>query len=61
MAEQVIAFVDNIEVGVLGSVGLLLLVYTVVALVQKIEGSFNMVWRAPRVGPWDSGFPTTSA
>ncbi|XOZ35095.1 YihY/virulence factor BrkB family protein [Halomonadaceae bacterium KBTZ08] len=47
MAEQVITFVDNIKVGVLGSVGLLLLVYTVIALVQKIERSFNMVWRAP--------------
>ncbi|WP_218668194.1 YihY/virulence factor BrkB family protein [Vreelandella utahensis] len=47
IAEQVITFVDNIKVGVLGSVGLLLLVYTVIALVQKIERSFNMVWRAP--------------
>lgn len=47
MADQVIAFVDNIKVGVLGSVGLLLLVYTVIALVQKVERSFNMVWRAP--------------
>ncbi len=47
MAEQVITFVDNIKVGVLGSVGLLLLVYTVIALVQKIERSFNMVWHAP--------------
>ncbi|MEQ6884172.1 YihY/virulence factor BrkB family protein [Salicola sp. Rm-C-2C1-2] len=47
MADQVITFVDNIKVGVLGSVGLLLLVYTVIALVQKIERSFNMVWRAP--------------
>ena len=56
MAEQVIAFVDNIEVGVLGSVGLLLLVYTVVALVQKIEGSFNMVWRAPQGRPLGQRF-----
>lgn len=47
MADQVITFVDNIKVGVLGSVGLLLLVYTVIGLVQKIERSFNMVWRAP--------------
>ena len=46
MAERVIGFVDNIQVGVLGSVGLLLLVYTVVALVQKIENSFNIVWHA---------------
>ena len=56
MAEQVIAFVDNIQVGVLGSVGLLLLVYTVVALVQKIEGSFNMVWRAPQGRPLGQRF-----
>ena len=48
MAEKVIGFVDNMQVGVLGSVGLLLLVYTVVALVQKIESSFNIVWRAPQ-------------
>lgn len=56
MAQQVITFVDNIQVGVLGSVGLLLLVYTVVALVQKIEGSFNMVWRAPQGRPLGQRF-----
>ncbi len=47
IAEQVLGFVDNMEVGVLGSVGLALLVYTVVSLVQKIERSFNMIWRVP--------------
>eukprot|EP00163_Fabomonas_tropica_P023819 TRINITY_DN41277_c0_g1_i1.p1 TRINITY_DN41277_c0_g1~~TRINITY_DN41277_c0_g1_i1.p1 ORF type:complete len:382 (-),score=19.16 TRINITY_DN41277_c0_g1_i1:595-1611(-) len=35
------------KVGVLGSVGLALLVYTVVSLLQKIERSFNMIWRVP--------------
>lgn len=47
LAEQVLGFVDNMKVGVLGSVGLALLVYTVISLVQKIERSFNMIWRVP--------------
>ncbi|MBJ6136963.1 YihY/virulence factor BrkB family protein [Marinobacter litoralis] len=47
IAEQILGFVDNIKVGVLGSVGLALLVYTVISLVQKIERSFNMIWRVP--------------
>ena len=33
------------NVGVLGSVGLALLVYTVVSMMQKIEESFNSIWR----------------
>ncbi|EON93078.1 ribonuclease BN [Marinobacter lipolyticus SM19] len=47
IAEQILSFVDNMKVGVLGSVGLALLVYTVISLVQKIERSFNMIWRVP--------------
>lgn len=42
---NIIGFVDKMRVGVLGFVGLLLLVYTVVSLVQKIEGAFNYIWR----------------
>lgn len=49
IAEQVLDFVDNVKVGVLGSVGLAVLVYTVVSLVQKIEMSFNMIWRVPEI------------
>ena len=47
IADNMLGFVDNIKVGVLGSVGLALLVYTAISLVQKIERSFNYVWRAP--------------
>jgi len=47
VAEQILGFVDNMKVGVLGSVGLALLVYTVISLLQKIERSFNMIWRVP--------------
>jgi len=41
---NVIGFVDNIKVGVLGAVGLGLLIYTVISLVQKIEHAFNYTW-----------------
>lgn len=44
ISQQIIGFVDNVQVGVLGTLGLGLLIYTVVALMQKIEGSFNFVW-----------------
>ncbi|MFL1403911.1 YihY/virulence factor BrkB family protein [Marinobacter sp. M1N3S26] len=49
VADQILTFVDNMKVGVLGSVGLALLVYTVIALVQKIERSFNVIWRVPEM------------
>lgn len=45
IAHNVLDFVDNMRVGVLGFVGLLFLVYTVIALVQKIELAFNTIWR----------------
>ncbi|WP_198343272.1 YihY/virulence factor BrkB family protein [Oleiphilus messinensis] len=46
---NILGFVDRIKVGVLGSVGLALLVYTVISLVQKIERSFNFIWRVPQL------------
>jgi len=45
ITEQVIGFVNNIKVGVLGAIGLGLLIYTVISLLQKIELAFNFVWR----------------
>lgn len=45
ITHTIIGFVDNIKVGVLGSLGLVLLFYTVVSLIQKIERAFNYTWR----------------
>ncbi|MBL8658231.1 MAG: YihY/virulence factor BrkB family protein [Rhodospirillales bacterium] len=42
---RIVDFVDNMRVGVLGAVGLGLLVWTVISLMQKIEASFNETWR----------------
>ncbi|WP_197473613.1 YhjD/YihY/BrkB family envelope integrity protein, partial [Oleiphilus sp. HI0066] len=41
---SILQFVDNVKVGVLGAVGLVLLLYTVVSLVQKVEHAFNQIW-----------------
>jgi len=46
---NIIGFVENIKVGVLGSLGLVLLLYTVVSLIQKVEASFNYVWQVERL------------
>ncbi len=45
LTENLIGFVNNMNVGVLGAVGLVFLVYTVVSLMQKIESAFNYAWR----------------
>jgi len=42
---HILGFVENIKVGVLGSIGLAFLIYTVVSLIQKIERAFNYTWR----------------
>jgi membrane protein len=45
LTENIITFVDNIKVGVLGSLGVALLFYTVLSMIQKVEDSFNYIWR----------------
>jgi membrane protein len=44
LADRIVSFVDYVEVGVLGSVGVVLLICTVIALLQKIEKAINYVW-----------------
>lgn len=48
LSENIIGFVENIKVGVLGSLGLAMLFYTIIALIQKVESAFNFVWRVKR-------------
>lgn len=56
ITEQMIGFVDNIQVGVLGAIGLGLLLYTVTALLQKIELTFNYIWRVKSLRPFSQRF-----
>jgi membrane protein len=45
LTESILQFVTNMRGVLLGSIGLLFLVYTVISTVQKVETSFNFVWR----------------
>ena len=56
ITDKIIGFVQNVKVGVLGSVGLALLIYTVIALMQKIESAFNYVWRIDHLRPLSQRF-----
>jgi membrane protein len=48
LTETVMQFVENMRGELLGSIGLAFLVYTVVTTIQKVETSFNFVWRVGR-------------
>jgi membrane protein len=45
LSGRIIEFVDNISGSALASVGIVLLVYTALSMAQKVESSFNFVWR----------------
>jgi membrane protein len=45
LSALVVGFVDNMKIGVLGALGLVLLLYTTISLIQKIEAAFNHTWR----------------
>lgn len=45
ITDRLIGFVENIEGGLLAGLGLLLLIYTTVSMINKIESSLNFVWR----------------
>lgn len=49
ITENVLHFVDNIQVGVLGFAGMGFLIYTVISLIQKIEQAFNEIWRVSQL------------
>jgi membrane protein len=44
ITKTIIGFVEKINSGLLGSLGLALLLYTVISLMQKIEQAFNHTW-----------------
>jgi membrane protein len=51
LTTTILSFVDNISVGVLGAVGLGVLMFTVISLIQQIEAAFNSTWRVRHLRP----------
>jgi membrane protein len=45
ITDQIIGFVENIRGSVLGGVGLALLIFTVISMIQKVEDTFNYIWQ----------------
>ena len=48
LASQVVGFVDNLQVSVLGAVGFVLLFYTVLSVIERIESALNRIWHVRR-------------
>jgi membrane protein len=48
ITDQVIAFVENVRGGVLGGIGLALLIFTVISMIQKVEDTFNYIWQVQK-------------
>ncbi|MBF0454130.1 MAG: YihY/virulence factor BrkB family protein [Magnetococcales bacterium] len=45
ITNQIVVFVENARLGVLGLIGSLLLLYSVISLLNKVEVSFNLIWQ----------------
>jgi membrane protein len=48
VADSVIGFVDNVSGSAIASVSIVLLLFSALSMAQKVESSFNFVWRVDR-------------
>lgn len=48
LTQIIIGFVENVKVGILGGVGLALLIFAAISLIQKVENGFNYIWQVRR-------------
>jgi len=51
LTQKLVSFIEKVQVGVLGSLGVALLFWSAISLIQKVESSFNFVWRIERPRP----------
>jgi membrane protein len=56
ITSRIIEFVDNLKIGVLGTVGVASLIYTSYSLVDKIEQALNAIWMVRLGRPWSRKF-----
>ena len=48
LSVTIMQFVENAQTTVLGTVGFVILLYTVIVMIQKIEGALNFTWHVER-------------
>ncbi len=48
ISAKIMEFISNMNFGVLGVVGLLMLIYTSISLIKKIEDSLNHIWKVKK-------------
>jgi membrane protein len=48
VTERIMGFVENVESTVLGTIGILFLIYTIVTMIQKVEEALNFAWHVER-------------
>ena len=48
VTEQIMGFVENVRGTLLGTLGIVFLVYTVVTMIQKVEEALNFAWHVDR-------------
>ncbi|NKF21333.1 YihY/virulence factor BrkB family protein [Solimonas marina] len=51
LTQKIVSFIEKMQVGVLGSLGVALLFWSALSLIQKVESAFNFVWRIERPRP----------
>lgn len=48
LTQRIVGFVDNVSGFALGTLGMAILLFSALSMAQKVEGSFNFVWRVDR-------------
>jgi membrane protein len=48
LTARVVSFVDNMRVSVLGAIGFVALFYTVLSVIERVEGALNRIWHVRR-------------
>lgn len=49
--DRIVDFVQNVQVGVLGAIGVVALIYSVISLMQKVEAGCNYIWHVHKLRP----------
>ncbi|MEJ0036819.1 MAG: YihY/virulence factor BrkB family protein [Gammaproteobacteria bacterium] len=52
ITQRIMEFADNVSGGIVGSVGFALLLWTLIGTIQKVEDSFNFLWRVEQPRSW---------